>query len=478
MRTDPWALGAAHEAGLDPVERTRRGAWFTPPALARRLVGAALDRWTGPSPPGTVVDPAVGGGAFLLAAHERIPTARLVGHDVDAGAAAVARRALTAVGANTAVAVADGLDPAAAVPADLVVGNPPFLSQLGEATARDAARRAELRRWWGPAAAGYVDDAALFLLAAATMLRPGGVAVLVLPQAVLSTGSAATVRARVAMLGTVEVVWRDDRRDPVFAGTPTCAVALTRSTLPATQDADTDWGHLLAATEGVPRLRVTDGRTLHDIATATADFRDAYYLVADHVAEHRPGHDDPRLAPVGLIDPAHHRWGEVGVRFAKQRWERPVAVGLPADFLAARLGPKVLLATQTRALEALVDPVGNLLPTTPVITLRSRRPWHVAAVLTSPVATVVAARRHAGAARSAGALKLSARQALALPVPGDDHGAWDLAAEAVRLAHDAPDPASRRAHLHRCGTLMLQAHGVDDPDGTTWDWWAERLPDR
>lgn len=478
MRTDPWALGAAHEAGLDPAVRTRRGAWFTPPDLARRLVGAALDRWGGPGAPTTVVDPAVGGGAFLLAARERIPTARLVGHDVDAGAAAVARRALAAAGADAAVDVADGLDPAVAVPADLVVGNPPFLSQLGEATARDAARRAQLRRWWGPAAAGYVDDAALFLLAAATMLRPGGVAVLVLPQAVLSTGSAAAVRARVEAVGTVEVVWRDDRRAPVFAGTPTCAVALTHRTLPAPRDTHASWGHLLAATDGVPRLRMADGRTLHDIATATADFRDAYYLVADHVAEQRPGHEDPRLAPVGLIDPAHHRWGEVGVRFAKRRWDRPVAVGLPTDFLVARLGPKVLLATQTRTLEALVDPVGNLLPTTPVITLRSQRPWHVAAVLTSPVATAVAARRHAGAARSAGALKLSARQALALPVPQDDHDAWDLAAEAVRQAHDAPDPASRRDHLHRCGALMLQAHGVADPDGTVRGWWAERLPDR
>ena len=493
MSPDPFALGRAHEASLDPTHRTRTGAWYTPSALARHLVEVALDRWDGPAPPRTVVDPAAGGGAFLLAAHERLPAARLRGRDCDPTSAAVARQALAQVGADgTGVTAGDGLEPGWAT-ADLVLGNPPFLSQLGGATARGAGRRALLRGWWGRAADGYVDEAALFLLAATTMLRPGGVAVLILPLAVLATDGARSVREQVAALGRVEVVWRDGRDGaPVFPGTPTCAVAVVRDQpdQPARADRSSSggrWGHLLADADGVPDPDVEGTRTLADVATATADFRDAYYTVAEHVAEHRPGHDDPRLAPVGLIDPAHHRWGEVSVRFAKRRWAAPVAVGLPADFLTPRLGPKVLVATQTRVLEALVDTAGDLLPTTPTITVRSERPWHVAAALTSPVATAVAVRRHAGAARSARALKLSARQVLDLPIPtADPTGttsrqtttAWDRAAEAVRAAHAASDPAERRAHLRSCARWMCTAHGLTDDADDLLGWWAARLPER
>lgn len=134
-----------------------------------------------------------------------------------------------------------------------------------------------------------------------------------------------------------------------------------------------------------------------------------YYLLADHVQE-RAADEGHRIVPVGLIDPAHLRWGAVGVRFATRRWDRPVAVGLPQSFTAKRLGPKVLLATQTRVLEALVDAAGDLLPSTPVITLRTDRPWHLAAALTSLVVSALALHRHAGAARSRDAIKLSARQ--------------------------------------------------------------------
>ena len=56
-------LGLAHEALLAPVDRKARGAHYTPPALADRLVALSL-----PSTAAAVLDPACGGGAFLLAA--------------------------------------------------------------------------------------------------------------------------------------------------------------------------------------------------------------------------------------------------------------------------------------------------------------------------------------------------------------------------------------------------------------------------
>ena len=437
-------------------------------------MAAAIARWAGRGTPRSVLDPAVGGGAFLLAAHTRLPGAALHGIDIDADAVEVATRALALAGATTAtVAHGDGLDPAVAPRTDLIVGNPPFLSQLRTTTSRDEARRRRLREWYGDAAAGYVDEAGLFVLAASRLLNPGGAAVLVVPEALLATESAVPVRAVVAERCDIEVVWRDT--DRVFPGVDTCAIALT---VRATGNRGTaDWGRLLVDDVPVAGLDTTALPTIASVATATADFRDAYYLVADHAAEQRPGHDDPRITPVGLIDPAHCRWGTTTVRFAKHRWERPVAVGLPDAFLETRLGPKLLVATQTKVLEALVDPDGDLLPTTPAITVRTDRPWHVGAALTSPVVTAIAARRHAGAARARSALKLSAKQVLALPLPADRSTAWDDAATAYQQAHTTTDADRRHALLTECGSHMATAYGTPENERLR-AWWTARLPRR
>ncbi|HUG83050.1 MAG TPA: N-6 DNA methylase [Euzebya sp.] len=497
----PWLLGQVHEALLDGDQRTARGAWFTPPSLARRLIAAA-----GVTAPQRVLDPACGGGVFLLAAHDAFADAHLAGRDIDSLAAEVTRAALGLAGApDVEVLHADGL---AAIDGqyDLVVGNPPFLSQLRGATARDEGRRQMVLARFGTAAAGYVDEAGLFLLATATdSLAPGGVAVLIVPEALLATAAAAGLRREISRHCTVEVVWRD--RERIFPQTPTCAVRLVRRAAVAQTEAahtavcrhedakapegDTpgeaagsseaagEWAQLLA--EGVPRVPLRAGwRTVGAIATATADFRDAYYLLAEHVREATVEADTmqegQRIVTVGLIDPAHLRWGQTTMRFGKRTWRRPVAVGLPRSFLERRLGPKVLLATQSPVLEALVDADGDLLPSTPVITIRSDHLWHVGAALTSPVPTAIAARRHAGAARSRHGLKLSARQVLELPLPPGPSPAWDDAATAYRQGHAVEDPDRRLALLTRCGVAMMRAYGIHD--GGLVSWWCQRLATR
>lgn len=472
-----WALGPAREAEHDPARRTATGAWFTPQHLARHLTALADP----PTPPRTVLDPACGGGAFLLAAAERWPGAALAGGDLDTASVRAARHAVRLAGRPPdGVVQADGLLDAMP-PADLVLANPPFLSQLRTGTARDRARRHALSERYGDAAGRYVDDAALFLLAIARdLLAPDGTAVVIVPESLLATADAAAVRAEVARCCAVEVVWRDTER--VFPGTPTCALRLRRRAHPCPADGE-GWAALLVP--DVPLVaEAPHGRRLGDLATATADFRDAHYLLADHVLEARaPAAGGDRAAgdpvvTVGLIDPAHIRWGQVPVRFAKRRWDRPAALDLPDAFRAARLGPKVLVATQTRVLEAAVDAAGRFIPSTPVITVRSDRPWHVGAALTSPIPTAVAARRHAGAARSRGALKLSARQLLALPLPSGDSTAWDAAAEAYRHAHDAGH-AGRRAAVIACGRQMCTAYGIRAAEADVLlDWWVRRLPRR
>jgi hypothetical protein len=144
-----------------------------------------------------------------------------------------------------------------------------------------------------------------------------------------------------------------------------------------------------------------------------------------------------------------------------------------------RLVPKVLVATQTRVLEAVVDEAGGLLPSVPVLTVSARSGraddlWRIGALLCAPPATLVAARRHLGAGRNATALRLAASDVLALPLPAGREP-WDRAAGAFEQASAAEAQAQRNDLLHRCAHLMCEAYGLED-DGELVAWWSARLP--
>lgn len=131
-------------------ERGAMGAFYTPPALANRLLDMAEEQgidWTR----ARVLDPASGGGAFLLPAAERmiaaLPAAepaivlrqigtRLTGLELDPYAAGFGQNAIellladvTAAAGRAApivVRVADTLEEAPVARFDLVIGNPPY----------------------------------------------------------------------------------------------------------------------------------------------------------------------------------------------------------------------------------------------------------------------------------------------------------------------------------------------------------------
>ncbi len=124
----------------DRVERKRRGAWYTPPAVVDLLVDqavvpalddAARRGWPAPV---RVLDPACGDGRVLAAAS--VAAARcgappgaleLIGIELDASTAAQAR--LTVPEARIEVGDGRSADPGGSF--DAVVGNPPYLGQTG-----------------------------------------------------------------------------------------------------------------------------------------------------------------------------------------------------------------------------------------------------------------------------------------------------------------------------------------------------------
>jgi hypothetical protein len=531
-------LGSVYEALLSPMTRRHRGAHFTPAEVARRLAAAVLTTsnhaWGNERTERdhTICDPTCGGGAFLLAAAEALLAEaeraagqagespdreaivrRLWGADRDPQAVVVTRRVLRLwagaaipqldaqiVVADTLLQGPDTVWGALLAPFDLVLGNPPFLNQLGSATARAAADGALVHARFGSAAKGYVDTSALFLLVGLELARPGGLVCLLQPQSLLAAAGAEPTRVAVSEQADLVGLWFG--RDTIFDASVRVVAPLIRRGEPANwirseapvrrwvgaavepvaaapAPGPKSWSALVTDLLGVPPLGParTSG-TLASVATATAGFRDQFYGLVPAVYDDA-GSANPRLATVGLIDPLHIAWGSRPVRFAGRRLAAPSVDPTLINprirgWVEARLGPKVLVATQTRVIEAAVDPVGQYVPATPLISLHADadRLWHVAAVLTNPYTTAMALHGTFGTALVSDALKLSATQVLALPLPADRE-TWDLAAALAESAARHEGAQARCDAVALVGLTMLKAYGLDDPE--LYDWWRRRL---
>jgi hypothetical protein len=482
--SDPWEPGRVLEASIPSGRRRATGAWYTPPDLADEVTGWALDACEQSLP--VVCDPACGGGAFLLAAAERLAArghdraevvAHLVAMDVEPAAVAATVEALRrwCDGAASPVAmVADALVDAWPVRPDVVVGNPPFLGQLSSSTARLPARAATLRARWGPVAGGYVDDAALFLLAAVRSVAPGGSVALLGPESVLATRSAGKVRAEVA--GAVRRIELHGR-GRFDAEVRVCTVVVTPGRPPADPVvAGGHWSAFLASARGVPAVALPGDRRLGDVAATWAGFRDEFYGLVPLVREG----DGLAVMTGGLIDPAVSRWGTAPARIGGRSWDAPsVEPHRQPGWAQPLRRPKLLVATQTRVVEAVIDRTGEWVPITPVVTVvpgvDSPGLGHLLAVLLAPPVSAWAMAATAGSALSGDALKVSARllRDLPLPTPGP---AWDEAADLVERAGRTPDAVNRNELLVDAGRSMCAAYGID-PDPVL-GWWAARLPRR
>lgn len=524
---DPWLPGILHEQAISQARRSARGAWYTPRSVVRGLVALAT---ADGRPPSAAIDPTCGGGAFLLALLDRYRelgvTAeealhRVGGTDIDPGAVRTSRWSMQLWAAANGVAVApaelhlrvaDVLD--AAGPPDgvseaggaegtaglLVIGNPPFATPLrsGRLPASAESYRGANRDLLGP----YCDLAAIHLLAALRSAGPGSTVALVQPQSVLAGRDTRALREHCDREAPLQALWAT--RTAVFdAGVRACAVVLRPGgrppDLPALaagpsvelvdrrdrpQPEPGHWAVHAARALGAPALPpAMAGSTsgtglLGDLVTATAGFRDEYYgLVAACREWDGPVGDEPnRLVTVGSVDPLDLGWGRQTCRLGGQRWERPI---VDLDRLDAkvrawvdqRLEPKVVLATQSRVLEPVVDREGRLVPATPLIAVSAPNDQLdlVAAVLLAPPVVAWAWQRWFGASLSVDALKLAARQVLELPLPAD-RGAWDEAAALVADA-DGVDPDRAASVARRVAVTMNRAYGADD---AVLEWWSER----
>jgi SAM-dependent methyltransferase len=386
----------------DATRRKRLGAWYTPPALVDAVVAEVCRNFL----PRTVLDPACGDGAFLRPFES---CAEVTGVDVDPFTAFVHDDSLRRDWGDQHF--------------DAVVGNPPFLSQLSAATSRGG----RSRFGGGP----YADAAAEFLALAMRLARPGGRVGLVLPISLLGARDAATIRADVDARAALRWMWWSDA--PMFdaavrvwagvwevggaPGTVRRAFGPRFEERPA-MAMPSAWTGLIAQ-RPLPDVPA-DAPRLGDIARFTADFRDQYYGLVGAVSDDGDG---PPLITSGLIEPNEVLWGQRPVTFAKQRYHAPrvqldkLAPPMRA-WAAGRLVPKILIASQTKRIEAVHDGRGEWLPGVPVITCTTSEPDRLMAALHHPLASDWLRYHAAGTGLSAGTIRVSAAALTATPVFG------------------------------------------------------------
>lgn len=465
----------------------------------------------------------------------------LMGCDIDAAAVDAARRSLIAWA--VAAGEPDPPEPriieadALALPTDfpevdVIVGNPPFASPLSA----DVARRRKLGR---TAEVGgiperdsardgaYVDDSALHLRAAVELVAPGGVVCLLQPQSLLASRDAAAVRIAVSEMAVLEALWAsgDDifeeaavrvcapvlvrRRDPVGTGVdaPSSSVVFweERPAARVTFDATGSWAPLLAGAVGTPRVGAAGGAAptedvarVGDLARCTAGFRDEFYTLASVAYESAirepvgvevdgAGADAYRLVTSGMIDPGTLRWGTGSWKLAGRSFSAPLAdpdqlvQGSPrvARWSTARAVPKVLVASQTKVLEAAVDPYGRCVPVTPVVSVEPTggcSPAALAAMLSAPSNSARLATGAAGTGRSSTALRVGA-SAVAELVVSVDPEVWSAAEELWRAFEASARVTSTPGEWFSIG-LQLDRLLASEVDDRAVAWWVERLPGR
>jgi hypothetical protein len=328
-----------------------------------------------------------------------------------------------------------------------------------------------LRSRFGAAVGPYVDTAALFLLAGVDLARRGGRVVLVQPRSTAAARDAGPVRAALADRARLIELWAP----PGFAFAARVHVCVPVLTV-GRREPEPDWAARLAEDEGVPLVALPeDGRTIGQLASAVAPFRQHYYGLVPHVREVTRTAGARPLVTSGLIDVGRCGWGRRPVRFAGAEWRRPSVdrrslarddPGL-AEWVDRLAVPKVLVASQTKVVEAAADHTGRWVPCTPVVSVLPHRGADVdrlAAALSAPPAAAWAAARAAGTGLSPGSIRMSADLALAVPLP-PDRRRWSRAADALAAGE-----------LDEFAALATAAHRLpDDVSARVLDWWRGQV---
>ncbi len=214
--------------------RKEQGAWFTPTALAMPTAARALEPLLAKGEPARlrIVDPAVGGGVFLVAALRTLVAAGLrpraaakcvLGIDCDAKAAALAASAVheacgdgvALTDVATRVRAGDGLLELEPATFDAVLTNPPW--ETLQAGPHAKARVERLRPLFRHQGRGKLFTYRLFVERALQLLRPGGRFGLIVPASLWFDRDAEPLRRLLLDECEWEWLFGFENRERVFA---------------------------------------------------------------------------------------------------------------------------------------------------------------------------------------------------------------------------------------------------------------------
>ena len=150
-------------------------------------------------------------------------------------------------------------------------------------------------------------------------------------------------------------------------------------------------------------------------------------------------------------------------------------------WMTTRLVPKILVATQTKVIEAWVDARGEVLPLVPLLIVTPREGvdvWQLAAALASPIVAARAVAHYAGSALSSTAIKLSAKQLLLMPLPSHE-AAWLESAQHFKRASQESAAAARHAALSAFALASCHAHRLNATERRAMlEFWNRRVERR
>jgi adenine-specific DNA-methyltransferase len=248
-----YQIASVYALLIGKERRKELSAYFTPPALTAATLRAASPFLSGKEPP-AILDPACGGGAFLvplaramIRAQLRLGTpadlacrgvlTQLHGIEIDKGLATLSRRLLssmvrheftTALGreARGTIEHHDFLTAKFHQKFDLVVGNPPYgrvRSRVGPKTLEAAGLANN---------GGHTNFYSLFLMRALDCVKPGGGLVFVLPTSFVAGPYFSGLRQEILDRADVVRIDLHEQRENLFVGAvqDVCLLTLRRHT--------------------------------------------------------------------------------------------------------------------------------------------------------------------------------------------------------------------------------------------------------
>ena len=363
MNEAAYFLTGLYTVLLAARERGALGAFYTPPALANRLLDMAEEQGADWST-ARVLDPASGGGAFLLPAAERmiaaLPSAdpafvlrqigaRLRGLELDPYAAGLGQNAIELLLADVTAAaglpapivtqVADTLEEPPKARFDIVIGNPPY----GRVRLTPEQRQRFARGLYG-----HANLYGVFTDIAMRWVKRGGVIAYLTPTSFLSGQYYSALRALIAdEAPPVAIDFVHARRgvfEDVLQETPASQPWLAprepdHSALIAAAEKMSarlaDWGYTVSTGPLVwnrfkGQMRHRPGRNVHPLLWAEAVTADGQFIYRAEKRNHAPYFKIERGDGWLLVDQACVL---VQRTTAKEQARRLIAAELPADFI-------------------------------------------------------------------------------------------------------------------------------------------------